>query len=56
MPVVKEVTLRLIRPDERLRWDALMDQQHSLGFKQFAGRGLRYVFRTILLVECGGTP
>ena len=43
VPVVKEVVLRLARPDERLRWDALMDQHHPLGFKQFAGRGLRYV-------------
>ena len=43
MPVVKEVTLRLARPDERRRWDALMDRHHPLGFKQFAGRGLRYV-------------
>ena len=43
VPVVKEVTLRLARPEERLRWDTLMDQQHPLGFKQFAGRGLRYV-------------
>jgi len=43
VPVVKEVTVRLARPEERLRWDTLMDQQHPLGFKQFAGRGLRYV-------------
>ena len=43
VPVVKAVTLRLARPDERRRWDALMDQHHPLGFKQFAGRGLRYV-------------
>ena len=43
VPVVKEVTLRLARPDERRRWDALMDRHHPLGFKQFAGRGLRYV-------------
>ena len=25
-------------------WDALMAQHHYLGFKRFAGRGLRYVF------------
>ena len=36
--------MRLARPDERTRWDALMDQHHYLGFKRFAGRGLRYVF------------
>ena len=36
--------MRLARPDERTRWDALKDQNHYLGFKRFAGRGLRYVF------------
>ncbi len=39
----QEVVVRLARADERLRWDTLMDAQHPLGFKQFAGRGLRYV-------------
>ena len=42
-PSVKDVTLRLARPDERRRWDATMAQRHYLGFQQFAGRGLRYV-------------
>ena len=42
-PVLREVTVRLARPDERRRWDDLMDERHYLGFKQFAGRGLRYV-------------
>ena len=37
--VVGEVEVRLARPDERRRWDALMDQHHYLGFRQFAGRG-----------------
>ena len=41
--VVGEVAVRLARPDERRRWDALMDRHHSLGFRQFAGRGLRHV-------------
>ena len=41
--VVGEVEVRLARPDERRRWDALMDQHHYLGFRQFAGRGLRHV-------------
>ena len=41
---VADVTIRLARPDERARWDAIMDQRHYLGFKRFAGRGLRYVF------------
>ena len=38
-----EVEVRLARPDERIKWDVLMDQHHYLGFKRFAGRGLRYV-------------
>ncbi len=38
-----DVVLRLARDDERREWDRLMDEQHYLGFKQFAGRGLRYV-------------
>ena len=41
--VVGEVEVRLARPDERRRWDALMDWHHYLGFRQFAGRGLRHV-------------
>ena len=40
---VKNVTVRLARPDERRRWDATMAEQHPLGFRGFAGRGLRYV-------------
>ena len=40
----RDVTMRLARPDERRRWDRLMNQYHYLGFKRFAGRGLRYVF------------
>ena len=30
VPVVKEVVLRLARPDERVRWDECMDAQHYL--------------------------
>jgi predicted transposase YbfD/YdcC len=41
--VVGEVEVRLARPEERRRWDALMDRYHYLGFRQFAGRGLRHV-------------
>ncbi len=41
--VLDEVVVRLARADERVKWDALMDQHHYLGFKRFAGRGLRYV-------------
>ena len=40
----RDVSVRLARPDERTRWDALMDQHHYLCFKRFAGRGLRCVF------------
>ena len=38
-----DVQVRLALPKERLRWDELMRAHHFLGFKQFAGRGLRYV-------------
>ena len=41
--VVREVEVRPVRADERPRWDALMAEHHYLGFKQFAGRGLRHV-------------
>ena len=41
---LRDVSVRLARPDERIRWDRLMDQHHYLGFKRFAGHGLRYVF------------
>ena len=41
---VREGVLRLVGADERVRWDALMDEHHYLGFKGFPGRGLRYVF------------
>ena len=40
--LVGEVVVRLVRPEEHPRWDTLMDAHHYLGFKQFAGRGLRY--------------
>ncbi len=45
---LKQVSVRLVQAHERLRWDALMNAHHYLGFKQFAGRGLRYV------AECDG--
>ena len=38
-----EVVVRLARPDEHSEWDRLMDEHHYLGFRQFAGRGLRYI-------------
>ena len=41
---LSEVSVRLAKPEERPRWDERMDRHHYLGFKRFAGRGLRYVF------------
>ena len=40
---LSDVTVRLARPHEWPTWDRLMNEHHYLGFKQFAGRGLRYV-------------
>ena len=40
---LRDVTVRVVRPDEVLKWNALMEEHHYLGFKQFAGRGMRYV-------------
>ncbi len=37
-----DVEVRLVDPSERLLWDDLMDTHHYLGFRRFAGRGLRY--------------
>ena len=42
-PVLQGVAVRLVCPEERQRWDDLMDELHDLGCKRFAGRGLRYV-------------
>ena len=40
---LQDVRVRLARPDERLKWDRWVHRHHYLGFKRFAGRGLRYV-------------
>ena len=40
---VGEVEVRPARADERRRWDDLVREHHYLGFRQFAGRGLRHV-------------
>ena len=40
---VGEVTVRLARTSEIAKWDRLMRKHHQLGFKRFAGRGLRYI-------------
>ena len=39
----RDVTVRLARTHAWPTWDRLMNEPHYLGFKQFAGRGLRYV-------------
>ncbi len=39
-----DVVIRLARPEEWTRWDELVERHHSLGFKRFAGRGLRSIF------------
>ena len=40
---LSDVHLRLALPHEWQRWGEMMRTHHFLGFKQFAGRGLRYV-------------
>ena len=45
---LRDVSVRLARPNERTRWDALMNQHHYLDFKRFASRGLQYVVTTQL--------
>lgn len=37
------VVVRLIRPEERIRWDELMRTHHYLGLSALVGRSLRYV-------------
>jgi len=38
-----EVSVRLALPHKRGRRDELVDRRHNLGFKRFAGRGLRCI-------------
>ena len=45
---LRDVSVRLARPNERTRWDALMNQHHYLDFKRFTSRGLQYVVTTQL--------
>ncbi len=40
---LSDVTVRLINPTERTRWDTIMNTYHYLGFSRLAGRGVRYV-------------
>ena len=37
---VREVQVRLVRPDEVRRWNALMRAHHYLGFRKICGRWL----------------
>ena len=39
---LREVQVRLVRPDEVLRWNALMRRHHYLGYRQPIGCHLRY--------------
>ncbi len=42
--VLRDGVVRLARPDEVCRGNRVVDRHHDLGFKPFAGRGLRSVF------------
>jgi hypothetical protein len=41
--ILARVSLRLIEPEEKARWDALICQRHYLGNAHLVGRQLRYV-------------
>lgn len=41
--ILKRVTVRLITPEEKARWDELICQRHYLGNANLVGRQLRYV-------------
>jgi predicted transposase YbfD/YdcC len=41
--ILPSVQIRLIRPDERERWDNLVRQHHYLGLRSLVGESLRYV-------------
>jgi hypothetical protein len=40
---LRRVEVRPIRPEERLEWDALVEQHHYLGLRSLFGKTLRYV-------------
>ena len=40
---LRAVVVRLIQPEERMRWDELMRTHHYLGLSALVGRSLRYV-------------
>jgi hypothetical protein len=41
--LLRRVCVRPIQPEERARWDALMDEHHYLGLRALFGKTLRYV-------------
>ena len=41
--LLRHLRVRPIRPEERPRWDALVDQYHYLGLRSLFGKTLRYV-------------
>jgi hypothetical protein len=41
--ILERVSVRLIKPQEKARWDALICERHYLGNAQLVGRQLRYV-------------
>ena len=44
---LREVVVRSARPHERPRWDAWLGKYHTVGFQQFAGRGLPCVLAAL---------
>ena len=40
---LREVQVRLVRPDEGPRWNALLRAHHYIGFRKMFGRRLRHV-------------
>ena len=40
---LREVQVRLVRPDEGPRWNALLRARHYIGFRKMFGRRLRHV-------------
>ena len=58
---LRQVTIRLIRPEERERFDALLERQHYLHSARVGGQSLRYVAEVdgqwvALLVFSGAAP
>jgi hypothetical protein len=41
--LLRQVCVRPIEPEERARWDALVDRHHYLGLRSLFGKTLRYV-------------